>query len=319
MLKDFLSKGKVFKLICGATNNDTEQIEALIKIFSLAGCKFFDVSCTKEAIKAAKKGVLGTKNAYICASVGLGDDKHLKKAKINEKNCRKCKKCKEICPQNAIKNEKINQEKCVGCRMCQTVCPSGCIFFENANFDIKQAIEIAKEENIDCFELHCSIKDKSSIIKAFEEINEQFDKIISISIDRSKLGDDEILELLSEFVKSREPYTTIIQAEGCPITGGENTAKATLQTVAFAELIYRQQLPAYIFLSGGVNEKSFSVAKACEIEICGISMGSYARKFVKEFLHRDFLKDSKMMEKAVKTAQNLVKSAFFDKIKDGLK
>lgn len=310
MLKELLEKGKVFKLICGATNLDTQQIESLIRIFGLAGCRFFDVSCTKNAIRAAKKSLLEIENAYLCASIGVSEDAHLKKAQIDKKNCKNCQKCNEICPQNAIKNQEIDKNKCVGCQMCKKVCPQDCITFENAIFDLDKAIKIAKEENVDCIELHCSIKDKTTIIKAFEKINRQFEKIISISIDRSKLGDDELLKLLTEMVNTRESYTTIIQAEGYPVAGGKNTLGTTLQTIATAELITRQQIPAYVFLSGGVNEKSFSLAKACDVGVCGIAMGSYARKFVKEFLNKDFKKEPEMFKKAVELAQNLMKSAF---------
>ena len=65
-----------------------------------------------------------------------------------------------------------------------------------------------------------------------------------------------------------------------------------------------------MFLSGGVNEKSYSLIKSCGLEVSGISMGSYARKFFKEFLDKNLEKEPKLLEKAVKIAENLIKNSF---------
>ena len=43
MLKDILEEKKCFKLVCGAGNEDIEEIEKLTLIYSLAGCNFFDI------------------------------------------------------------------------------------------------------------------------------------------------------------------------------------------------------------------------------------------------------------------------------------
>ena len=206
---EFLKAGKIFKLICGVGNFDIHQIETLTRIFSLAGCRFFDVSCIEDTIKAAKRGM--NRDGYICASIGLGDDVHLKKAHIDKNNCQNCKKCIKICPQNAIFDFKIDEKKCIGCQRCKKVCEFGCITFHNTSFDLENSLKIAKKENVDCLELHCSIADKSLIIEAFDYISRNFNKTISISIDRSKLGDDELLLLLEDFSKKTQPL--IIQAK----------------------------------------------------------------------------------------------------------
>ena len=47
MLKDLLEAKKCFKLVCGAGNEDTLEVEKLVTIYSKAGCNFFDVCCPK--------------------------------------------------------------------------------------------------------------------------------------------------------------------------------------------------------------------------------------------------------------------------------
>ena len=55
---------------------------------------------------------------------------------------------------------------------------------------------------------------------------------MSICIDRSKLSNDKLLQRLNKMLENRIPYSTIIQADGAPMSGGENDYKTTLQAVA---------------------------------------------------------------------------------------
>ena len=107
MLKDLLEQKNCFKLICGAGNENTEEVEKLVTLYAKAGCKFFDVSANTDVIKAAKKGL---KNAgvdgFLCVSIGLKGDPHTNKAVIDGGKCVSCYNCDNICPQNAIKYAK---------------------------------------------------------------------------------------------------------------------------------------------------------------------------------------------------------------------
>lgn len=55
---------------------------------------------------------------------------------------------------------------------------------------------------------------------------------LSICIDRSKLGDEKLLTRVKKMLEIRKPYTTIIQADGFPMSGGKDDFKTTLQAVA---------------------------------------------------------------------------------------
>ena len=96
MLEDIFQKKKCFKLVCGAGNEDIEEVEKLITIYSLAGANYFDVCANPDVVDAAKRGLKNagiTKDRYLCVSVGIEGDPHITKAKIDYNKCIKCKKC----------------------------------------------------------------------------------------------------------------------------------------------------------------------------------------------------------------------------------
>ena len=47
----------MFKLVCGAGNEDVKEVEKFVALYSSAGCKFFDLSANEEVIDAAKRGL----------------------------------------------------------------------------------------------------------------------------------------------------------------------------------------------------------------------------------------------------------------------
>ena len=104
-LKNILDSKTCFKLVCGAGNENLEEIEKLVYVYSKAGCNIFDISANLDALKAAKRGLnrAGIKdNRFICISVGIKGDPHTNKAFINKEICKSCFKCEKICPQNQI-------------------------------------------------------------------------------------------------------------------------------------------------------------------------------------------------------------------------
>lgn len=314
MLKDFLNTGNCFKLICGAANSDSEEIEKLIAVYSAAGCRFFDVAADINAVKAAKKGIenSGKKDCYICISIGTKDDIHLSKMQINQQKCTQCGRCADICERKAIteKNNEysINTIRCIGCQKCKTVCEQKAI---NAVYDNKDINNILTEgilSAIDCIEFHVSSSDEKEILTTWELLNKKFDGFLSISINRQKLSDSEIMSILTKMLKTRKPYSAIIQADGNPMTGGKDDFQTTMQAVATAEFIHKLNLPVYMFIAGGTNTKTKELAKLCNLNICGIAAGSFARKKIKDFLTDDILTSSENFQKAVQKAEEIISS-----------
>ena len=270
MLKDILENKKCFKLICGAGNEDITEVEKLVTLYSLAGCQMFDICAKEEVVDAAQKGLerAGIKDdRYICISVGSESDQHFCKAQIDYQKCIQCHKCEEICIQNAINYGKINQTRCIGCKKCVEVCPHNCIKLVQKKTNLKELLPKLIEKGLDCIELHVVGEDEQDVDNRWKDLNEMYTGPLCISIDRSKVGDEKILARVERMIKNRKPYTTIVQADGIPMSGGKDDYKSTLQSIAIAELFQNESLPVYIMSSGGTNSKTTTLAKMFDLKI----------------------------------------------------
>lgn len=307
MLKDLLETKKCFKLVLGAGNENLEQIKKLIVLYAKAGCQFFDLCMSEEVAKIAKSAY---PEGYYCFSNGIKDDPHTNKALINQDVCTKCGECKEVCIENAINNFIIDEKKCIGCTKCQKACQFNAISLYSKPKDLEETLPKILKYNPDCIELHACSGNEDEINTKWDFINKNFDGFVSLCVDRSLLGDKDVTKQIEQLVKGRKPYTTIIQADGNPMSGGKDDYKTTLQAVAMAEIVEKMKLPVYILVSGGTNTKTKELANLCELDINGVSVGSYARKIVKEYIDRDdFLTNEEVFNKALKIAKELVKSA----------
>jgi len=309
MLSDILKEKRCFKLVCGAGNENIQEIKNLVALYSLAGCNFFDLCAKKEVICAAKEGLKISgieKDRYLCISVGIKGDPHLDKAYINQ-NCIRCNKCESICPQKAINNYYISQIKCIGCARCKSICPHEAIEIHSNAKNLNEILPPILNLGIDCIEFHAISDNEEEIFEKWNYINSIYDGMLSICIDRLKLSNQALINRLNKMLSIRKPYTTIIQADGAPMSGGKDDFKTTLQAVATAELVQNQNLDTYLFLSGGTNSKTPTLAKMCDINYNGISIGSFARKIVKEYIEReDFIDNKKIFNKALNIAKDLV-------------
>lgn len=306
MLKELLEAGKCFKLVCGAGNEDALEVEKLVALYSKAGCKFFDVSAKPEIIDAAKKG-LQDREGYICVSVGIKGDPHVRKAQIDYEKCAGCHKCEEICPQKTIKRCKVKTARCIGCGKCYSVCTHGAISFLSENKDLREVLPPLIEKGIDCIEFHVMGEDESGIYEKWDYINSVYDGLLSICTARGKLSEEKMISRIERMAAIRKPYTTIVQADGFPMSGGKDDYKTTLQAVATAEIVQNAKMPVYIMLSGGTNSKTAELAKLCGINYNGIAIGTFARKIVSRYIEReDFLKNDYIFNEALNIARSLV-------------
>ncbi len=313
MLKDLLETKKCFKLVCGAGNEDVQEVEKLVTIYSLAGCNFFDLCAKPEIVDAAKRGLAraGIKeDRYICVSVGIDGDPHITKAVIDQQKCVKCGKCKQICPHDAIielDKYKVKKERCIGCMQCAKKCPKQAIEMVSQLQNYDEVLPAIIEKGIDCIEFHAISTDEKDVMDKWLQINDYFDGMLCISIDRSELGDRKLKERVKKMLGIRKPYTTIIQADGIAMSGSNDEFGTTLQAVATAQLFQNAQMSAYIMMSGGTNTKSIELATMCNVHPHCLAVGSYARKIVKEFLMADDLfTNSEKMNQAVSIAKTLV-------------
>lgn len=314
MLLDLFKDKKCFKLVCGAGNEDAIEVEKLVTLYSKAGCNFFDLCAKPEIVDAAKRGLKRagiTEDRYLCCSVGIKGDPHVSKAFITSETCVKCGKCKKVCLQNALDEHfdsyKVNKTRCIGCGRCAQACPMKAIEMTSEFRNLKEVLPQIIEKGVDCIEFHALGEDENEVDEKWNDINDLYDGPLSICIDRSKLGNEKVLKRINRMLKKRKPYTTIIQADGCPMSGGEDDFKTTLQTVAMAEIFQNEKLPVYLLLSGGTNSKSTELATLCGINSGGVAIGSFARKIVREYIDReDFLENDEAFNKALEIAKKLV-------------
>lgn len=313
MLKDLLDAKKCFKLVCGAGNEDALEVEKLVTIYSLAGCQFFDLCAKPEIVDAAKRGLerAGIKeNRYICISVGIDGDPHITKALIDQEKCVKCGKCKVTCPHDAIielDKYKVKKSRCIGCMQCVNNCPKKAIQMYSQIQDYKEVLPPLIKKGIDCIEFHAISTDEIDVMDKWAQINEYFDGMLCISLDRSELGDKKLKQRVWKMLECRKPYTTIIQADGIAMSGSNDEYGTTLQAVATAQLFQNADMPAYIMMSGGTNKKSIELAKQCDVHPHCLAVGSFARKTVKEFLlANDLYTNKEKLQQAVNTAKSLV-------------
>ncbi|MBE7711259.1 MAG: hypothetical protein E7Z92_03865 [Cyanobacteria bacterium SIG31] len=313
MLKDLLKEKKCFKLVCGAGNEDTIEVEKLVTIYSLAGCNFFDVCAKEEIVDAAKRGLerAGIKeNRYICVSVGIDGDPHITKAYIDKNKCVECRKCESICPHDAIRNIEVISERCLGCSVCAKNCPANAISMESKLIDYNEVLPKLIQKGIDCIEFHAITEDEADVDEKWAQINKMFNGMLCISLDRSELGDKKLKARVERMIKARAPYSTIIQADGIAMSGNDDEYGTTLQAIATAQLFQNAKMPIYIMMSGGTNTKSTELAKQCNVYPHCLAVGSYARKIVKKYLQMNDLLENKIaLNEAVKIAKSLINTS----------
>ena len=300
----------MFKLVCGAGNEDTEIVKRLVYVYAKAGAKLFDISARKEVLQSAKEGqkLSGVDDIEFCVSIGIKGDKHIKKAKISELKCIKCANCYKTCQNDAILPSIIIDEKrCIGCSSCIDKCPTGAITMIEKDINYVEILPYMVKNGVNYLELHIMGDDRADLENKWRVINECAPKYASICIDRENFGNREVLQRIKEMIMYREKYTTIIQADGIPMSGSDDSYKTTLQAVAMAEIIQNANFPVYIMISGGTNSKTAELAKQCGITYWGIAVGSWARKIVKPYiLLSNFWENKSAQEKAIEIAHELV-------------
>ena len=285
MLEDILKNKNCFKLVCGAGNENIDEVEKLVYLYSKAGCNIFDVSANLEVVKAAKRGLerAGIKeNRFICVSVGIKGDPHVNKAFINSEKCKRCMKCFSVCPQRAIKSCIVDETKCIGCEKCYRICAYDALEMSSRPTDLNRILPEIITEGVDCIEFHAITDNDEDVYKKWKFLNDCYDGVLSICIDRAKLSNERFIERIKKMLDVRQGKVTIVQADGTPMSGGIDDYNSTLQAVAAADLVKKSDIPVYVLISGGTNSKSKELANLCGVDINGVAIGSYARKIVKD-------------------------------------
>lgn len=328
-----LNLKRAFKLICGASLTETDKIEKLSMLFSLAGADIIDISSDLRAIKAATIGIdkamklydpvdplyKNFRNSVLMISINLGDDPHFKTAKINYDLCNNCGLCVNSCCFNAIRfnddssNVIINEDTCYGCGNCIKICLNKALYLKDNQVNLNTLLTKLISTSIAGIEIHVGSATEEKLQEFWDNIvsilgNDYIKSILlSFSLESSNYKAKELVEF-TKYVINMVPQKVIIQVDGTPMSGN-NALSSNLQSLAASQVLLRNNINAYIMPSGGINQWTGSLLRDFNLECNGIAMGTYARKLLWGYLDR--LDQKEVLERAIRIATNLVDSLEF--------
>jgi len=328
VLRDLLSRGKYFKLVCGAGNENAEEVKRLALVYTLAGANGFDVSATPKVVEACMEGIdLAYRHAgelgreiplrpFITVSVGMPGDHHVRKAYIVD-DCVECGKCIPVCPTDAIPADyNIIREKCIGCGNCEAVCPPkvAAVRYEHNDKALSEILPLCLKAGAENIELHAAVPGDDKILEEWKMVSDaQPDNFVSMCLDRHHLSNMHLIERIRA-AREIAGERTMIQADGVPMSGGADDFNTTLQAIAIADVIQKnlkskdkafRNIP--ILLSGGTNGRTAEMARMCDVPYQGVSIGTHARKIIKAWIGEpDFENNMNAIRAAVEPAADLV-------------
>ncbi|MDP7258027.1 MAG: 4Fe-4S binding protein [Acidimicrobiales bacterium] len=328
VMRSLLADSRYFKLVCGAGNENAEEVRRLAVVYTLAGANGFDVSAKPEVVEACGEGIdLAYGHAehfsleipvrpFITVSVGMPGDHHVRKAFIID-DCVSCDLCIPVCPTDAIPESlEIIAERCIGCGNCEAACPPkvAAIRYRHNAKELGELLPRCIEAGAENIELHAAVPGEDTIIGEWETVNAaQPDNFISMCLDRFHLSNVQLIERIRA-AHAVAGERTIIQADGVPMSGGTNDHNTTLQAIAIADVIQKdlkekdrsfRELP--ILLSGGTNGKTAAMAQLCNVPYQGVSIGTHARGIVKGWVAEEgFEHDLERIGQALEFASDLV-------------
>ena len=324
---DLLQSSNYFKLVCGAGNEDKNEVEYLTFVYTLAGCSGFDVAASPEIVQSARKGINAAFlkahelkinipfTPFITVSVGLPGDHHVRKAIITN-DCVSCNLCIPSCPTDAIpSNLVIIPELCIGCGNCEAACPpaANAIKYKHNSKELSSLLPKCVDAGADSIELHAGVPDDKSTIDEWKIVSDSVPNgMISMCLDRKHLSNEMLIERI-KLAKEIANDRLIIQADGIPMGGGIDDYNTTLQAVSIADLINKEikqkekkfnKLP--ILISGGTNSLTGELARSCCVPFNGITIGTHARKVIRKFESKPHEISNEKLQIALSNAKNLI-------------
>ena len=317
--KLLMEKGELFKLICGAGNEDVNEVYKLCFVYTLAGTNAIDMSANIDVVSSAIRGIndaedliknFGIKKyirPFLTVSIGMPGDHHVRKAKIITDKCTECDACIPVCPTDAIPDLlEIIESRCIGCSACGVACQDDAIGYNHKEIAIESVLRSCVDLGVENIELHASVVDDDPVLHEWEIVNKiNPHGFNSVCIDRNYLS-NHALETRIEKMLKLCPNRMIVQADGIPMSGGEDDFRTTLQAIACADIIDKFSYPVYILLSGGTNSQSIELSKKCGVPNAGVSIGTFARHLIYEEINNKKFPEEHILRKAVLKAKKLV-------------
>jgi ferredoxin len=234
--------------------------------------------------------------------------------------------------------EIVIKDLCIGCGKCSNICPKDDIIsYRHNSKELEKLLPVCLEKGAECFELHAAVGDEEVTIKEWELLNKiNSENFNSMCLDRLNLGNLN-LEKRIENAKDISKGKLIIQADGYPMSGGQDNYNSTLQAVACADVInkkfnmlikkkkdlvslgrakntsqkkyrpHHHSKNVFIVLSGGTNSLSKKMANLSGVRCNGVAIGTFARDIVEKYTSKkDFYTNIENIKDAVEVAKELV-------------
>ena len=331
-LRRILDQALYFKVVCGAGNEDPDEVYKLSLVYTLAGALGIDVSANEEVVRAAMRGVdralelagpMGLDilaRPFINVSVGLKGDPHVRKARILDDRCTDCGLCLEACDQEAIEGPpyRVRSARCVGCGQCDEACQFEAVEFYTQKVDLGDILPRCLAAGAENIELHAVISDDESVMRDWRVVTEVLpDQFVSMCLDRSQLGNRHLEERIRQ-ARDLAGERLLIQADGAPMSGGSDDYRTTLQAVAMADEVQKTGLGPRILVSGGTNRLTGRLVRLCGLTVHGVSVGTNARNLVRPEIKRpDFDQGTDAIRAALDKAVALVRANLDEIRRDG--
>lgn len=336
-MQRLLDTRKYFKLVCGAGNEDAQEVKKLVVLYTLAGAKGMDVSANINVIEHAMAGIdlafeLAPKfgielktRPFITVSVGMPGDHHVRKAFINPETCIECNLCIPVCPTDAIPDELvIIKEKCIGCGNCSAICPKDDIIsYSNNQRELRELLPKCLNAGAEHIELHAAVADDTAIMDEWKIVcDSNPNGHVSMCLDRLHLSNF-TFENRVEKAKQLAGDRLMIQSDGYPMSGGADDYNTTLQAIATADVLnkrfnmyvdkkekklkYKKTVEVNQLLSGGTNSLTAVLADQAGVKFQGASLGTFARKIVKDVISNEsFYDNQELIKQGFLIAKKLV-------------
>ncbi|MGB3265657.1 MAG: LdpA C-terminal domain-containing domain [Microcoleus sp.] len=318
-----LKSGRWFKLICGASFQHLPAVRNLTLAYTLAGADCIDVAADPAAVAAAKEalqvaGELQAKTQnrrfggkglpWLMVSLNDGEDPHFRKAEFNPADCpTDCwRPCEKICPASAIVFQEavegfsgVIDQQCYGCGRCLPICPSQLIYTRSYVSAPAAIAPLILQSGADALEIHTQVGREVDFARLWSSIAPWVDRLKLIAI--SCPDGDNLIDYLRTLYQiiSPLPCPLIWQTDGRPMSGDIGTG-TTRAAVKLGQKVLAAQLPGFVQLAGGTNDRTVSKLRASGLlldggknlssppvqYIAGVAYGSYARVLLSPILEQ---------------------------------
>jgi Fe-S-cluster-containing dehydrogenase component len=296
------------KMIVGAALKDYELIENYSYLFTHAGVEVLDISAFPHSVISAKSGIKqaldedsSLKEPLIMVSINIGQDPHFRRIELDLDNCTDCLACVPTCPSNAFwvdekNNFRYNPDYCFGCSNCLPACDFSALSFNLwSPFDSSSLSELS-ELGAQAIEIH--LNDDLEAFKVFyNQLEKNLFELESFCIGSTVSDEAQLIQsantVIESFLKKYpDEKICLIQVDGEALSGARFSKDAEKDQISItkAKIIvnnieqkhseYKDRI--FVQVAGGITEKTFSKIRLLNLDVNGIAIGSYARKYLED-------------------------------------